>query len=83
MTAPSIAAPMKIALIRGYGAELVVGKNGLGFLISQGQNNDSVSTIFVGIISIGVLGILIDTIVHRSEAILLPWHKKLSKAGSS
>jgi len=87
VAAPSIYTGIRIAISNGWmalvGAELVVGKNGLGFLISQGQNNDSVSTIFVGIISIGALGILIDTIVHRSEAILLPWRKKLAKAESS
>ena len=58
-------------------ATLPIGKNGLGFLISQGQNNDSVSTIFVGIISIGLLGLLIDTIVQRSEAAVLPWRRHL------
>ena len=45
---------IRIAISNGWmalvGAELVIGKNGLGFLISQGQNNDSVATIFVGII---------------------------------
>jgi ABC-type nitrate/sulfonate/bicarbonate transport system permease component len=55
------------------GAELVVGKQGLGFLISQGQINDSVSTILVGMITIGALGALIDVALQRVQRVLLPW----------
>jgi ABC-type nitrate/sulfonate/bicarbonate transport system permease component len=83
VAAPTIYTGIRIAISNGWmalvGAELVIGKNGLGFLISQGQNNDSVSTIFVGIISIGLLGLLIDTIVQRSEAAVLPWRRRLAR----
>ena len=86
VAAPTIYTGIRIAISNGWmalvGAELVIGKNGLGFLISQGQNNDSIATIFVGIATIGVLGILIDTVVHRSEAIVLPWRNRLSRAES-
>jgi ABC-type nitrate/sulfonate/bicarbonate transport system permease component len=68
---------IRIAVSNGWmalvGAELVVGKVGLGFLISQGQANDSVATVFVGIIMIGVLGVLIDLAVRRLQHWLLPW----------
>ena len=68
---------IRIAVSNGWmalvGAELIVGKQGLGFLISQGQANDSVSPIFVGIISIGVLGVLIDMLVQKLQQALLPW----------
>lgn len=84
VAAPTIYTGIRIAISNGWmalvGAELVIGKNGLGFLIAQGQNNDSVSTIFVGIMSIGVLGILIDTIVQKSEVLVLPWRKRLSRS---
>ena len=74
---PSIFTGIRIAISNGWmalvGAELVVGKTGLGFLIAQGQQNDSVSTIFVGIIAIGVLGVLIDLCVQRLERRLMPW----------
>lgn len=80
--APSIYTGIRIAISNGWmalvGAELVIGKVGLGFLISQGQQNLSVSTIFVGIISIGVLGVLIDTAIQRSEGILMPWRKGMA-----
>ena len=49
------------------GAELVVGKQGLGFLISQGQINDSAATILVGMTTIGVLGTLIDVVLQRAQ----------------
>ena len=80
--APSIYTGIRIAVSNGWmalvGAELVVGKVGLGFLISQGQQNLSVSTIFVGIISIGVLGVLIDTAIQRSEGFVMPWRSHTS-----
>ena len=77
--APSIYTGLRIAISNGWmalvGAELVVGKVGLGFMISQGQENASVSTIFVGLITIGCLGVLIDSLVQRSERYVLPWRK--------
>lgn len=83
VAAPTIYTGVRIAISNGWmalvGAELVIGKNGLGFLISQGQNNDSVPTIFVGIVSIGLLGILIDIIVQRSETLVLPWRRQLAR----
>ena len=69
--APSIFTGSRIAFSNGWmalvGAELVVGKQGLGFLISQGQINDSAATILVGMITIGVLGFLIDAGLQRSQ----------------
>jgi len=83
--APSIYTGLRISISNGWmalvGAELVVGKVGLGFMISQGQENASVTTIFVGLITIGILGVLIDTIVQRSERYLLPWRKNVMVNG--
>jgi taurine transport system permease protein len=77
VAAPSAFVGVRIAVSNGWmalvGAELIVGKQGLGFLISQGQNNDSVATIFVGIIAIGVLGALIDLLLQRLQKRILPW----------
>lgn len=79
--APSIFGGLRIAISNGWmalvGAELVVGKVGLGFMISQGQENASVSTIFVGLITIGLLGALIDNIVQYSERWVLPWRRNV------
>ena len=80
--APSIYTGLRISISNGWmalvGAELVVGKVGLGFMIAQGQENASVSTIFVGLITIGCLGVLIDTLVQRSERYVLPWRKNVA-----
>lgn len=80
--APSIYTGLRIAISNGWmalvGAELVVGTVGLGFMISQGQDNGSVSTIFVGLITIGCLGVLIDTLVQRSEKFVLPWRRSMT-----
>jgi ABC-type nitrate/sulfonate/bicarbonate transport system permease component len=77
VAAPSMFTGVRIAFGNGWmalvGAELVVGKQGLGFLISQGQINDSVATIFVGMITIGALGAAIDVLLQRSQRLLLPW----------
>lgn len=79
--APSIYTGLRIAVSNGWmalvGAELVVGKVGLGFMISQGQENASVSTIFVGLITIGILGAIIDTVIVRSEKLVMPWRRSI------
>jgi ABC-type nitrate/sulfonate/bicarbonate transport system permease component len=55
------------------GAELVVGKQGLGNLILQGQANLSTPTIVVGMISIALVATLFDIILQRSQKLLFPW----------
>lgn len=77
VAAPSIFTGVRIAFSNGWmalvGAELIVGKQGLGYLIAQGQQNDSVATILVGMITIGIVGALIDVGLQRSQRTLLPW----------
>jgi len=77
VAAPTIFTGLRIAFSNGWmalvGAELVVGKQGLGFLISQGQINDSVATIFVGMMAIGALGAAIDALLQRAQRVILPW----------
>jgi taurine transport system permease protein len=77
VSAPAVFTGLRIAFSNGWmalvGAELVVGKQGLGFLISQGQINDSAATILVGMIAIGALGVVIDLALQRVQRLLLPW----------
>jgi ABC-type nitrate/sulfonate/bicarbonate transport system permease component len=77
VAAPSIFTGIRIAFSNGWmalvGAELIVGKQGLGYLISQGQQNDSVATIVVGMATIGAIGALIDVVLQRLQRGLLPW----------
>jgi ABC-type nitrate/sulfonate/bicarbonate transport system permease component len=77
VAAPAIFTGIRIAFSNGWmalvGAELVVGKQGLGFLISQGQINDSAATIIVGMVSIGIVGALLDVALQRAQHRLVPW----------
>lgn len=55
------------------GAELVVGKQGLGNLILQGQANLSTATILVGMISIAIVATLFDVVLVRIQRRLFRW----------
>jgi len=83
IAAPTVFTGLRISFSNGWmalvGAELVVGKQGLGFLISQGQINDSAATILVGMTTIGVLGTLIDMALQRAQRAALPWRLPLVK----
>nr|HET7857794.1 ABC transporter permease [Caldimonas sp.] len=83
VAAPTVFTGLRIAFGNGWmalvGAELVVGKQGLGFLISQGQINDSAATILVGMTTIGVLGALIDLVLQRLQRVALPWRPTSAK----
>ena len=83
IAAPTVFTGLRISFSNGWmalvGAELVVGKQGLGFLISQGQINDSAATILVGMTTIGVLGTLIDMALQRAQRAELPWRLPLVK----
>lgn len=79
VAAPAIFNGVRIAVSNGWmalvGAELIVGKQGLGFLIAQGQFNGSVSTILVGIVAIGLIGAAIDALIGALQRRLLPWRE--------
>jgi len=83
VAAPTVFTGLRIAFGNGWmalvGAELIVGKQGLGFLISQGQINDSAATILVGMTTIGVLGALIDVVLQRLQRVALPWRPASAK----
>jgi ABC-type nitrate/sulfonate/bicarbonate transport system permease component len=86
VAAPFVFTGVRIAFSNGWmalvGAELVVGKQGLGFLISQGQANDSVATILVGMVTIGVIGSIIDVVLQRMQRRLLPWQPASAHSGT-
>jgi len=77
VAAPSILAGVRIALSNGWmaivGAELVVGTEGLGFLITQGQANGSTPVIIAGMIAIGLFGVLVDIAVRSLAARSIRW----------
>lgn len=76
---PAIAAGIRIAVSNGWmalmGAELIVGRTGLGFLINAGQENGAPEVIIAGMLVIAVLGALLDFIVQLLMRPLTRWRK--------
>jgi NitT/TauT family transport system permease protein/taurine transport system permease protein len=57
-----------------------VGANsGLGFLINDARSMLRTDTIVVGMLTIGLVGLLIDTAIRGLGRKLLPWSLALSK----
>jgi NitT/TauT family transport system permease protein/taurine transport system permease protein len=60
-------------------AELVGANSGLGFLINDARSMLRTDTIVVGMLTIGLVGLLIDTAIRGLGRKLLPWSLALSK----
>lgn len=58
-------------------AELIAAQSGLGFRMQQAQLYYDLPTIFVSLISIGVLGLVMDRIVQAIDGVLTAWQEKL------
>lgn len=58
-------------------AELIAAQSGLGFRMQQAQLYYDLPTIFVSLISIGVLGLVMDRIVQAIDSVLTAWQEKL------
>ncbi|MFT8708772.1 MAG: ABC transporter permease [Sporolactobacillus sp.] len=54
-------------------AELVGASSGIGFMIIQSQRMLNTSNIFVGILTIGVIGLIFDYIFKWLSRLLFPW----------
>ena len=54
-------------------AELVAASAGLGYMILQAMRGLHPATIFVGIFTIGILGLLTDLVFKMAKRWLLPW----------
>ena len=54
------------------GAELIAASSGLGFLISESAEFARTETVFVGILTIAVLGVLMDALLVRLFSRLSP-----------
>jgi len=58
-------------------AELIAAQSGLGFRMQQAQLYYDLATIFVSLISIGILGLIMDRIVMAIDSVLTAWQEKL------
>ncbi len=74
---PSIVAGMKTALSTGWmcvlAAEMVVAKQGVGFLIIRGMDSNDSALILAGMVVIGIVSAIITVVLDRLEVKLCPW----------
>ena len=54
-------------------AEMVGAKSGLGFMIWNAWEILSVETMYVGLITIAVLGLLFTLVLNEIERLIVPW----------
>lgn len=57
-------------------AELIAAQSGLGFRMQQAQLYYDLPTIFVSLVTIGILGLLMDRIVQAAERRLTRWQER-------
>ncbi len=57
-------------------AELIAAQSGLGFRMQQAQLYYDLPTIFVSLVTIGILGLIMDRIVGKADEYLTRWQEK-------
>jgi NitT/TauT family transport system permease protein/sulfonate transport system permease protein len=62
-----------IALIVSVTSEMIAGNNGLGYFIMDKQRTFRVSEVFAGILTLGVVGYVLNLVFLRIERYLLRW----------
>ena len=74
---PMIFAGLRTALAISFiivvAAEFVAAKSGLGYLIWSSWELLQVDAMFVGIVTIGILGVITSTIFLEIERVVIPW----------
>ena len=68
---PSIIAGLRVSAGLGWqslvGAELIVAAAGVGFMMVQAQGSVQTTTVMVGMVAIGLIGMLIDILLRQGE----------------
>jgi len=76
-TIPAILAGIKTALSSGWmcviAAEMIVAKQGVGFLIVRGQESGDTALIVTCMLVIGIVNAMISFTLTRLEGVLCPW----------
>jgi ABC-type nitrate/sulfonate/bicarbonate transport system permease component len=60
-------------------AEMIVAKQGVGFLIVRGQESGDTALIVVCMLVIGIVSMLLSTILSKLEGVLCPWQFSKTK----
>lgn len=55
--------------------EIISGNDGLGYLLETSRGSLNMSTMFMALFVLGIIGFFIDWFVRYSEKILMPWRK--------
>lgn len=76
---PTALAGLRIGVGNGWmalmGAELIVGRSGLGYVILSGQQSNDPATVLAGMVAIGLLGALMDRAVRFLATPFIRWRK--------
>ena len=82
-TTPAILAGIRTALSSGWmcvmAAEMIVAKQGVGFLIVRGQESGDTALIVVCMLVIGLMSLVLSTILGKLEGVLCPWQFSKTK----
>jgi taurine transport system permease protein len=78
---PEILTGMRISIAFGWttlvAAEMVAAKAGIGVMVLNAARFLATDIVFLGIIVIGLIAFLFDSIMRRLERVLLPWKGKV------
>lgn len=76
---PSIFTGLRLGISSAWtcvvAAEMIAASSGIGFLISYSREMAQPASLFVGVVTIGVFGVLIDAIFLKLYRILIYWKK--------
>jgi NitT/TauT family transport system permease protein len=68
---PSIIAGLRVSAALAWqsliGAELIAATSGVGYLIVQGQGSFETAIVIAGMISIGIVGLIIDALLRLAS----------------
>lgn len=78
---PSIFTGLRLGISSAWtcvvAAEMIAASSGIGFLISYSREMAQPASLFVGVATIGVFGVLIDTIFLKLSHVCIYWKQKI------
>lgn len=79
-TAPAAVTGLRIGVGNGWmalmGAELIVGRSGLGYVILSGQQSGQAVTVIAGMAAIGLIGVAMDRVIVTATNPVTRWRKE-------
>lgn len=73
---------MGVAWFSLVGGEMIAGRSGLGYLILDGYTQLALPNIFIGMITLGVLGWISSALIRKLGQVLMKWQSKGREMGS-